>query len=175
MSVPRLIDPIARGETIAQAASRVIVAGGLPALTLRAVAAEARISPASLVHQFTDRARLMSTLCVLRGTDRLFDISRRTLSEGALAFIPTNDTVLDDRVWLAWCELGRSDAAIGEIVAEIRRDERDMLDAVLGRSLDEPGLDALMAAIDGLVGAVCLGNEPLPLERARVALGRALR
>ena len=131
--MPRLIDPISRGETITEAASRVIVA------------------------------------------DRLFDISRRTVSEGALAFIPTSDTVLDDRVWLAWCELGRSDAAIGEIVAETRRDERDMLDAVLGRSLDEAGLDVVMAVIDGLVSAVCLGDEPLPLERARTTLTRALR
>ena len=175
MPVPRLIDPVSRGDTIAEAAWRVIVAGGIPALTLRAVAAEARISPASLVHQFTDRARLMTTLCVRHGHDRLDTISRRTLAEGAFAFLPTGDTVSDERVWLAWCELGRSDPPIGEAVAAVRREERDMLDVVLRRSLDEPGLDALRAVIDGLVVAMCSGDEPVSSERAKAALARALR
>lgn len=83
--MPRLLDTMGRTDTIVEAACQVIVRSGLPGLSLRAIATEARISPASLVHQFTDRERLIRVVVGKIGRRRVDDIGSRSWSEGGLA------------------------------------------------------------------------------------------
>lgn len=171
--MPRLLEPHSRTEAVLHGARRVIAERGLTGFTLRAIAAESGISPSALSHQFTDRDRLVRTVVALLGRDRSADIGRRSWREGALAFLPTEGHLMDARVWLACCELGRSEHQVGEVVARVRQDERELLDALTDHVLDATGLDVLAAVVEGLVAAVCAPEQPLALARARAALHSA--
>lgn len=173
--MPRLLDPVSRGDTIINAAARVIVDGELSGLSLRAIAAEAGVGASSLVHQFGNRDRLLRVMVMRLGRRRLEVIGRRAPKDGGLAFLPTDDDeVVDARVWLACCELGREMRDVGTAVAGFREEERLLMDVLTERRLDEPALDVVMAVVDGLIAAACAPLEPLPVARAQVALARAL-
>ena len=171
--MPRLLDVRSRADTVIAAIHRLIAGGGLGAVTMRAIAAESGVSASSLVHQFTGRDRLLGIAAGTVGVDRLRDIGLRARSAGLLAFVPTTtDEIVDARVWLAFCELGRSHEDVGLKVAAQRMHERDLIDALTRDQLDEPALDGLVAIVDGLCAAVCAAQEPLPTERAKQALVR---
>ena len=143
----------------------------MQAVTTRAIAAESGVSIATLAHQFTNRERLLGLMAGMFGTDLIARTGDRTRSEDALAFLPAaDDDLTDARVWLAWLELGRSDPAIAGRVAHLRGQERLLLGAVLERRFDAVSLDCAHALVDGLRAAVCAGDDPMPVERARSAL-----
>ena len=103
----------------------------------------------------------------------LHAIWARSRTGGVLGFLPaTEDDVVDARVWLAWCELARGDDLVSPAVGHFREQQREMLDILTERSLDETGLDLLVAVIEGLNAAVCACEDPMPVERARAALAR---
>lgn len=171
--MPRLLEPGGHAPAVRGAARRLIAERGLPALSLRAIAGEAGIAPATLVHQFTHKTRLWGYLVVCAKHDLVHAIWARSRSEGVLAFLPaTADDLVDMRVWLAWCELARSDETVAGAITGFREEQRGMLDILTDQSLDEAGLDVLVALVDGLSAAVCAREDPLPLERARAALAR---
>jgi AcrR family transcriptional regulator len=75
---------------------RVIRRDGLPGLSLRAVAAETGISPSTLLHQFTDRARLVRVAAATVGAARNRYLSFRAGNAGILAFVPASERSLDE-------------------------------------------------------------------------------
>ena len=171
--MPRLLEPGGHAPAVRGAARRLIAKRGLPGLSLRAIAGEAGIAPATLVHQFTHRTRLWGYLVACAKRDLVHATWARSHSEGVLAFLPaTEEDLVDVRVWLAWCELARSDDTVTGAITDFREEQRGMLDILTEQSLDETGLDVLVAVVDGLNAAVCAREEPLPLERARAALAR---
>ena len=174
--MPAYLDTGLRATLIAEAAQRLILTKGMPALSLRAIAAEVGISPATLVHQFTHWARLRGYLAVRCRQERLQRVLRRSPAEGVLAFLPADEDDVDHaRVWLAWSDLTRSEAGFADVQALFRDEQVAMLDALTGRTLDEARLDLLVAAADGLTVRVCDRAAPLTLERARAALLLQLR
>jgi AcrR family transcriptional regulator len=169
--MPRFLDPHGRTDAIVDGACRVILRRGLCGFTLRAIAAESGISASSLVHQFTDRDRLVRTLVALIGRRRVDHIGRRAWTEGGLAFLPSEEEeFLDARVWLACCELGRGAADVGAVVAAVRLDERKLMDVLTEGRLGETGLDVVMAVVDGLTVAMCALEDALSAEGAKAAL-----
>lgn len=174
--MPQFLDSPTRAQTVCAAVTSLIADGGMAAVTTRAIAAASGVSMATLVHQFTNRERFLGVMAGMFGRDLVAGTADRARTEGVLAFLPsTDEQAIDARVWLAWTELGRSDHAVAARVAHVRGQERLLLAATLGRSLDQPALDAVHGLVDGLRAAVCAQEEPLPPERAKVALQLGLR
>jgi AcrR family transcriptional regulator len=184
--MPHLIDVDSRTEDVRAAANRILATRGLGGLSLRAIAAEVRISLGSLTSHYDNRTRLMHLLVQLASRAWLEDIRYRMRGEGILAFLPADeDGVEDTRVWLSWCELGRSDPAIRGTVYDIRLDERVLLDRATrewfdehdakGAGLDDDGLDIAHAVVQGLRQAICSLGDPMPVERAREVLVEHVR
>lgn len=169
--MPRLLDYGDRGDLVIDGVCGVIRRKGLPGLSLRAVAAEVGISPSTLLHQFTDRGRLLHVAAGRVGAARNRYLSFRAQHDGLHAFIPVSELELERaRVCLAFGELARSDSDLGAVVAGLRAEQRDVLDWMTGRALDEPVLDALLGLVDGVLAAMFLTEDPLTAERARAAL-----
>jgi AcrR family transcriptional regulator len=174
--MPRVFDPRVRGDMAVEAVCSVILNGGLPALSVRAVAGEIGMSASSLMYQFTDRARLLRVVALKVGHARLNFIGHAARYDGLLAFIPDREEqVINARVWLAFVELGRSDAGLGPSIASLRRQERELLEYLVDDELDGAGLDALGGVVDGLVAAMFAPEDPLPTDRAKAALAGYLR
>lgn len=169
--MPRRLDYGSRGDWVLESLCQVIARGGLRALSVRAVAKEMDLSPSSLLHQFTDQARLFRVAAARIGSARMDHVSYRSTDEGVLAFVPRSEHELEQaRVWVAFQELARTDADIGSVVAHLRGKQREVL-ARIGRDvLDESGVDALAALVEGVVAAMLLTEDPLTAERARAAL-----
>jgi AcrR family transcriptional regulator len=171
--MPRLLETRTRTDALLVAAVQLICRGGLRALTLRAVAAESRVSGASIIHHFGNRARMDRVLGRTFGHRWIDQISLRSLRRGVHAFLPEDEEELvAARVWLAWLELGRTDPALAANLAGIRGRHRELLDVLTGRTFDEVDLDLLVAVVEGLVAATCAPGDPMTPERARAALER---
>ena len=120
------------------------------------------------------------------GRDYLSEMVLRRYDEGVLALLPADDEGLrDTRVWLAWCELARSDELVAGDVAAITADERHLIRSFLSSEFSRrdaeppPGLsdedvDTFVALVHGLRQAVCAAVDPMPLARARELLSRAV-
>ena len=177
-SVPYNLDTRSRTDDITAAVSRLIARGGMGAVTMRAIAGETGVSQSALAHHLTNRDRLMSMVAWRTGLQYLQALGARRLAEGVLAFLPATATgVVQARVWLAWCELGRSDQHVGPHVARICVMERWLLGRSLGLDVPEheedDDLDTAMALVRGLRAAVCVADEPMPTDRARRLLERS--
>jgi AcrR family transcriptional regulator len=169
--MPSLLHTPSRTDTIVAGVARLIAGGGLAAVTTRAIAAETGISTASLAHHLTNRERLMSVVGYRTGRAHLSEAILRRTKEGPLAFLPqTEEQVVATRVWLAWCELARSEPGVALGVADIEADERALFNRGLDEPLGEDDLDTAMALVRGLRAAVCAGGDPMPVERARELL-----
>jgi len=169
--MPRRIDYGDRGDFVIEAVCRVIRRAGLPGLSLRAVAAEVGVSPSTLLHQFTDRARLVRVAAARVGAARNRYISCRAQHDGLLAFVPVSETEVERaRVCVAFAELARSEPDLGPVVAAVKREERDILDWLTERSLDEPRIDVLAGIVDGVVAAMFVTEDAWTHERAEAAL-----
>jgi AcrR family transcriptional regulator len=185
--MPQLLDGRSRAEAVARAANRVILEGGVTALSLRTIGRASGVSPASLTHHFGGRERLLKICASLTARHLRDDLISRSHAEGIAAFLPGDhpESLHDARVWLAWCELGRSSAAVEPAVTEHRDEERHLLAACLNHGLERgpergldhglerDGLDAMVAVVQGLRVAVCAPFEPLDLPRARTVLARS--
>ena len=174
--MPRLIDTHARTVAVLDAAEQVIAERGLAGLSLRAIAAEARISLGSLTSHYESRGRLLHLLAQVAGRAWLEGLAERTARGGVADFLPaTEDDVQDIRVWLSWCELARSDPQLRGRVRDVRREERLLVDRCTDHRLDTDALDVAVALLDGLRIAVCSAESPMPSERARELWLRQVR
>lgn len=157
--------------------SQVIADQGVTALSLRTVGAVSRVSASGLVAQFGNRERMLEVSAMILGQSRIEAIRRRR-HEGAGAFLPASEEdVVDLRVWLGLCELGRAHEVVGYRIDDARQEERGLLrwtielaraDAPNGAA--DAGLDLLMAVLDGLNARLCDPAAPMPVARARELL-----
>jgi AcrR family transcriptional regulator len=169
--MPRLIDNDHRTQSILLGANRILAEHGLGGLTLRAIAAEVRISLGSLTSHYESRSRLLHLLAQLAGRAWLDSVAGRIWADGVLAFLPGSEEVIaDTRVWLSWCELARSAPELRGTVQDVRLDERALLSRTLEHRLDSDALDITLAAIHGLRQAICAGDESMPLDHACAVL-----
>ena len=169
--MPRRLDYGSRGDWVLESLCQVISRGGLRALSVRAVAKEMDLSPSSLLHQFTDQSRLFRVAAARIGNARLTQVSYRSIEEGLLAFVPRTEHELEQaRASVAFQELARTDADIGSVVTDLRNQQRELLERIGRGVLDESGVDALAALIEGVLAAMLLTDSPLTAERARAAV-----
>lgn len=126
-TVPKFVDREARRMELAEAVWRVIDHAGMNGATVRAVAAEAQISPGALRHYFSDQAGLlrfaaetMTHRVTLRLQRHLTDVrggiewSRRVLEE--VLPLDANRRV-EVAVWLEGITQARYDSALAELKA----------------------------------------------------------
>lgn len=181
-----------RVDAIVTAVARLIARGGLAALTMRNIAAEARVSQAGLAYDLTNRARLLhvsasvfgarlvtnvqpmrGAACLILG-DAGADEADDFFSLGGLGGprgIGSNGIVAQ-RIWLGFRELARSDADVAEVVAAIDRREQDCLRMVLEPTTGTDRILELHALSTGLRDAVCRTVLPMPLAAAWSAMVR---
>ncbi|MGB0100318.1 MAG: TetR/AcrR family transcriptional regulator, partial [Nocardioides sp.] len=176
--MPRHIDTNNRTGEVLRSADRILLERGITGLTLRAIAAETRISLGSLTSHYDNRRRLLHLLAMRSGHAWVTGIAERIWSDGVRAFLPATDddsaeehdfqhTVAGTRVWLSWCELARSAPELRGTVGDVRLEERALLDRATERRLDVDDLDIALGLAHGLRAAVCAGDEPMPLAHAR--------
>ena len=177
--MPRILHTETRADAIVDAVSHLIVTRGVDTLSLRSIAAATGLSPSTLLHQLTNRTRLLR-VCASRFVRRhMAELGYRVQFESAHGFLPrTPEEIRDMRVWLGWRELGRSDDGIAYAMADFREQERLLLGMTIrrrpgspSRQLEEHELDAAMAVVEGLREVMCArGEHALPPERATAAL-----
>lgn len=167
----RVTDHESQRGAVVQAVAELICEGGLAAASLRAVARRSRVSASQLVENWGGRDRMLALAATFFGRSWQEDLYRRAEIDGLGAFIPDDaDEVDDARVWLAFCELGRSQEQVGWSVEALRGTERKMLDTLTRHSLDEVTLDQLVALVEGLRHARCTPGHPLTHEGALAVL-----
>ena len=173
--MPLLINVDDRVEALTIAINNILILEGPAGLTMRRIARESGISTSSMLHHLDSKERLIRLSALATARARHADISVRSRSEGALAFLPAHpDQVLDARAWLAWLELWRSEESLQSTLARARDSERALLAQTLDFTLTTESLDATVALIDGLGAAVCSPVRPMSPDRARAALSRHL-
>jgi len=106
--MPRILHTETRADAIVDAVSHLIVTRGVDTLSLRSIAAATGLSPSTLLHQLTNRTRLLR-VCASRFVRRhMAELGYRVQLESAHGFLPrTPEEIRDMRVWLGWRELGR--------------------------------------------------------------------
>ena len=167
----RVTDHESQRGAVVQAVAELICEGGLAAASLRAVARRSRVSASQLVENWGGRDRMLALAATFFGRGWQEDLYRRAGIDGLGAFIPrAADEVDDARVWLAFCELGRSQEQVGWSVETLRGNERQMLNTLTRHSLDEVTLDQLVALVEGLRHARCTPGHPLTHEGALAVL-----
>jgi AcrR family transcriptional regulator len=171
--MPRLIDTESRTGTVVAAINDILAREGVGGLSLRSIARTSGVSTSSLLHHFDSREHLIRVGASVTGRARARRIDLRTRSEGSGAFLPRDgEELLDERAWLAWLELWRSERSLSEVIATARLDERALLAETLDYAVAADGLGALLAVLDGLRAGLCAPVGPLPLDVSREVLGR---
>ncbi|NHC22038.1 TetR family transcriptional regulator [Nocardioides sp. IC4_145] len=173
--MPHVLDTRTRTEELMHASWRLIDEGGTAAVTLRRLGDEVGIAPSSIVHQLTNRERLIRVLAVMTNDEHLARTQVRSLAEGWAGFLPRDEEdLLVLRAWLAWSELGRADRELGDVLDVRHARERSVVTGRLQRQLDHEPTDALvesvLALVRGLQLAVTLRPGGLDPELARTAL-----
>ena len=171
--MPLLIDTESRTGTLVAAVNHLLAEGGPRAVSLRAVARVSRVSASSIVHHLGSVEHLMRISAHWTGRARREQLTDRWHDEGLPAHLPRlPDDVVDARVWLAWCELWRSEPGLEQTLREARDEERALLARQLDYALSRDELDGLVALIDGLTVAVCRPRDPMGTDHARDLLRR---
>ena len=87
--MPVNFDSLSRTDTIVQGVSALIRDGGMPAVTMRAIAAATGVSQASLASHLGNRQRLLQVVAARFGDLWLDALERRAYDDGLLALLPT--------------------------------------------------------------------------------------
>ena len=171
--MPQLIDTESRTGALVAAVNHLLAEGGPRAVSLRAVARTSGVSSSSIIHHLGSVEHLMRVSAHWTGLARRDQLTLRWRGEGLPAHLPDlPDHVVEARVWLAWCELWRSEPALEPTMREARDRERALLAEQLDYALARADLDVLVALLDGLTVAVCRPQAPMPREHARELLRR---
>lgn len=180
--MPRLIDHSARAQEIVEAAWRVLVRGGVPAVSVRNVAAEAGLATASLRRSFPTQSELLVGCLTLMGSRveaRIRALPQAgTPVDQAVAMLAETVPLDDERrvemeVYLALGVAALSDGALAGALARTRGDLAGMCRLVVdGLAQADPADPAeladgsrerevlhLMALVDGLALQVLLGHD----------------
>lgn len=171
--MPRLLDTETRTTTVVTAINHLLARDGAGGVTMRAIGELSRVSPATLSSHYGNREHMLRVAAWVTGQARLTAIRDRMRRDGVLAFLPADaDDVVTARVWLGWCELGRSHDWLGPSIAEIRDEERALLARTVDYRLERERLTEALAVVDGLQVALCAPDRPLARETAYRILAR---
>lgn len=169
--MPMLLDTESRTSAVTWAINDLIIEGGVPLLTMRAIAKRTGTSTSSLLHQFGNREHMLRVAAGQTARARLHDIAARTDSSGAFAFLPADEPhVMHARLWLAWCEVWRYEEHIRRSIDDAHQRQRHMLAQVLPPGTTTEQLDGTLALLDGLLAALTRPCDPMTLERAHAVL-----
>lgn len=177
--MPRHADKSERRDQVVQAAFRVLARGGLEALSMRAVAAEAGCTTGLVTHWFASRADLL--LAAVESAAQAEETRIRAAFEGGLplvdaltALLPVDAGRQDEvRVWMSFwaAALGQDDLA-----AAHRRRYRAW-SGMLGHRLPQGSgfsPEMVIAVVDGISVNAILDPEVWTAGRQVEALGLAL-
>jgi AcrR family transcriptional regulator len=171
--MPLLIDSTSRTAIIVDAVSRLIADGGITAVTMRAVARESRIPQASLAHHLSDKDRLLAIVAHRFGIGMVEDAISRSWREGIDALLPgCAEGLVQGRIWLTWCDLGRTHEQVGFSVAMVRERQTDLIRHLLKREVSIRAVTEVLAFVDGLLAALTTRIDPISCSAAHEALGR---
>jgi AcrR family transcriptional regulator len=156
--------------------------GGWSAMTLRSLGRAAKVSGPAVAAWYGSVERLHEVIASRYGQRwlRLMSWQLREQQQDSLgaadllaALLPTDDDgIAYTRVWLAIQEAGRTEPAVGAVVAHIEAGERDLVAGWLEQHVDET-----MVVLRGLRAAICAPAQPLASDEARALahqLGQAL-
>jgi AcrR family transcriptional regulator len=146
----------------------------MPAVTMRAIAAATGVSQASLASHLGGRQHLLQVVAWRFGTLRVEEMEHRAHSEGLMALLPAcADDIADLRVWLSWCDLGRTNEGVGHAVAEIEDRELGLVVGRLPRDRVAAARD-VMSVLHGVRHLLCAPRGPLTPDAAREVAQRLL-
>jgi AcrR family transcriptional regulator len=177
--MPRLLDPVSRTATVANAVNDLVALHGLGALTMRRIAAECRLSTAALSSQFGSREHMLRVALFATSEARLDHLGGRVIREGAAGLLPEvggdGSDVVEARVWLGWLELARSTEGLEVAVTEHREQEMAMLARRYDYRLGRHELLGILALVDGLLIAISDPVKPIsPAEAREILSSQAL-
>ena len=190
--MPKAVDHEARRRELAEAAWRVICAGGVHSASVRAIAAEAGWSTGSLRHYFPTQDALLAFAMELladkaRARLRALDDpdTRTLLRKIAEALLPiTAEQRVEAEAWLALLAWAQIDAGLRRAECDNREALLARLSGVLRRAaangeLPEsrnPDLEAvrLLALIDGITLACVFSPQRVSGDDALAAIDRQL-
>ncbi len=184
-------DPDARRRSLIEATARVLGKRGAAGVSVRAICAEAGVSPGLLRHYFTGVSEAMAE--AYRWTGQRIakaleeavagagheDQRSRVLAYLTASFRPPIASPDQLASYIAFWSLTRSDRAVAAVRAEVYDDYRTRLEVLLTEwrpDLPDARLTAiaLTALIDGLWLEFSLGDAPFTPEEAQTLVERSL-
>ena len=182
--MPKIVDHEERRRQLADAAARVAIRDGVEALTIRAVAREARCSTGALAHYYGSKDDLLIAVQRAAGEASMARIERALarnrgpalLEAVVLTVLPLDEARRGEwRLWLAYFARAAAVVELARVQGEHYGRWRDVLRTAFegafpeGRAPDpatlDRGTDATMALIQGL--GVLGMFEPARLSAAR--------
>lgn len=174
--------PDARRQSLIEATGRVLAARGAAGVSVRAICAEAGVSPGLLRHYFAGVSEAMAETYRWTG-ERIAEALAEAVAEAGedprarvLAYLTASfrPPIASPELlasYVAFWSLTRSDAAVAAVRAEVYGDFREGLEHLLVAwrpRLADPALSAiaLTALIDGLWLELSLGGAPFSTEQA---------
>lgn len=183
-------DPDERRQSLIEATARVLASKGAAGVSVRAICGEAGVSPGLLRHYFSGVSEAIAETYRRTGLNIEAALAEAVVNAGPdprarlLAYITASfrPPIADPQLlasYIALWSLSRSDPQVARVRAEVYRDFRSGLEALIGEH--RPGLDdarlpaiALTALIDGLWLELSLGDAPFTPEEAEALAERWL-
>lgn len=183
-------DPDERRQSLIEATARVLASKGAAGVSVRAICAEAGVSPGLLRHYFSGVSEAIAETYRMTGRNIEAALAAAVVNAGPdprarlLAYITASfrPPIADPQLlasYIALWSLSRSDPRVARVRAEVYRDFRSGLEALIAEH--RPGLDdarlpaiALTALIDGLWLELSLGDAPFTPEEAEALAERWL-
>lgn len=143
--MPKIVDHDAQRVTFAEAAMRLIARHGIEGVTMRAVAAEAKLSYGSLFHYFESKDDLLMHAVrrlTSRQTARVNDYESQYSGLKALEHLLCDDAIVNDSsreswmVWLTFQYKVALDESFAELHAELVRGWLERIRGLLGEARD---------------------------------------
>lgn len=159
-------------DSVLDALFRVVVGQGDLKPSLRALAADAGMSPAGVVHHCGSRQNAVRMAAQRWVEQRTTELPRCRHVERLVDLLPTREDQVHDAVFdFALVAMARGDEGIADLMSRFRHARRQRVrEAVSG--LDEAGVDLVLAVVEGLLFAVAQPSAALRPEHAREALER---
>ena len=183
--MPKVVDPDERRRAVVDALFAVLRREGMAGATVRAVAAEAGLSPGAMRHYVTSQGELLELATRVVGDRVVARVSSHRSVKGLddLVDVLAEVVPLDDErraeaeVWLALVVQSRTDARLAPLVRETHDGLRAMVAAVvravapeLPSASTELAVDRLHALVDGLALHGVLHPDIATPQRLRAAL-----
>jgi AcrR family transcriptional regulator len=169
--MPYLMDTDGRVDELTDAVVYLINTEGIGSLTIRRIAAVARVSPSSVISHLENKRRVTDLVmkCIAARLDGR--LATRVRYDGVLALVPDETALELVRAWLGMCELARGDDALAASVAYVERSQRDLVQWACRLAPDDSlTLDTMQSLVIGVWTAMCARIDAMPAARAVAVL-----